>query len=171
MKRRPKLLGLAAALFLAAPALAQEPTKPVAGLERINHIIVIYLENRSFDQLYGLFPGADGIDNAGAAGTQVDKDGKPYDKLPPVLNTNFQPPQIDTRFPQALDNKPYRAEPYVALSQVTGDAWHRYYQEQLQIDGGKMDKFVAWSDAGALAMSYFDGSPTPLWALATQYTL
>ena len=94
MKRRPKLLGLAAALFLAAPALAQEPTKPVAGLERINHIIVIYLENRSFDQLYGLFPGADGVANAGAAGTQVDRDGKPYDKLPPVLNTNYKPPEI-----------------------------------------------------------------------------
>ena len=70
-----------------------------------------------------------------------------------------------------LDNKPYRAEPYVTLSQITGDAWHRYYQEQLQIDGGKMDKFVAWSDAGSLVMSYFDGSPTPMWALAKDYTL
>jgi phospholipase C len=171
MKRRPKLLGLAAALGLAAPALAQEPTKPVAGLERINHIIVIYLENRSFDQLYGLFPGADGVANAGAAGTQVDRDGKPYDKLPPVLNTNFAPPQIDGRFPADLPNGPFRAEPYVSLSQITGDAWHRYYQEQLQIDGGKMDKFVAWSDAGSLPMSYFDGSPTPLWAYARHYVL
>ena len=33
--------------------------------------------------------------------------------------------------------------------------WHCYYQEQLQIDGGKMDEFVAWSDAGSLPMSYF----------------
>ena len=85
MKRRFNLLGVAAALGLAAPALAEEAPKPVAGLERINHIIVIYLENRSFDQLYGLFPGAEGVANAGAAGTQVDRDGKPYDRLPPVL--------------------------------------------------------------------------------------
>ncbi len=159
------------AIVLTAPALAQEPPKPVAGLDRINHIIVIYLENRSFDQLYGLFPGADGVANAGAAATQVDRDGKPYDKLPPVLNTNFRPPQVDGRFPVDLPNKPFRAEPYVTLSQVTGDAWHRYYQEQLQIDGGKMDKFVAWCDAGSLPMSYFDGSPTPLWGYAKKYVL
>jgi phospholipase C len=168
---RRVLAGLSATLALAAPAWAQEAPKAVPGLDRIGHIIVIYLENRSFDQLYGLFPGAEGIANAGAAAIQVDRDGKPYDKLPPVLNTNFKPPQIDSRFPTDLPNKPYRAEPYVTLSQVTGDAWHRYYQEQLQIDGGKMDKFVAWSDAGSLVMSYFDGSPAPLWAYARDYAL
>src|SRR3954466_13368027 len=32
-----------------------------AGLERIEHVVVIYAENRSFDHLYGLFPGAEGI--------------------------------------------------------------------------------------------------------------
>ncbi len=158
-------------ILLTVPALAQQPPSPVAGLDRINHIIVIYLENRSFDQLYGTFPGADGIANAGAAATQVDRDGRPYDVLPPVLNTNFRPPQVDGRFPADLPNKPFRAEPYVTLSQVTGDAWHRFYQEQLQIDGGKMDKFVAWSDAGSLPMSYFDGSPTPLWGYAKNYVL
>ena len=31
---------------------------PVIGLD---HIVVIYAENRSFDNLYGLFPGANGI--------------------------------------------------------------------------------------------------------------
>ncbi len=156
---------------LSAPVLGQEAPKPVPGLDRINHIITIYLENRSFDQLYGLYPGAAGIADAGAAATQVDRDGKPYDRLPPVLNTNFKPPIVDTRFPTDLPNKPYRAEPYVSLSQVTGDAWHRFYQEQLQIDGGKMDKYVAWSDAGALVMSYFDGSPAPLWRYAKDYVL
>ena len=32
---------------------------------------------------------------------------------------------------------------------------HRFYQEQEQIDGGKMDKFVAVSGAGALPMGYY----------------
>jgi phospholipase C len=36
-----------------------------AGLEKIQHVIVIYQENWSFDGLYGRFPGADGIANAG----------------------------------------------------------------------------------------------------------
>ena len=57
---------------------------------------MIYLENRSFDNLYGLFPGAEGVANAGPTGTQVDKEGKPYDKLPPVLNTNMKPVGVKT---------------------------------------------------------------------------
>ena len=173
MKNRPIVLGIAAsfAAFLSSQASAQEAPKPVAGLDKINHIIVLYLENRSFDNLYGLFPEADGIANSGAAGIQVDRDGKPYAKLPPVLNTNFKPPIVDTRFPADLPNGPFRADRYVGLEQVTGDAWHRYYQEQLQIDDGKMDKYVAWTDAGGLVMGYFDGSPAPLWGYAKKYTL
>jgi phospholipase C len=160
------------ALSLAGGAArAEDAPQPVPGLDKINHIIVLYLENRSFDNLYGLFPGADGVAEAGAAATQVDRDGKPYDKLPPVLNTEFRPAKIDMRFPADLPNAPFRSEPYAGLEQVTGDAWHRYYQEQLQIDGGKMDKYVAWSDAGGLVMSYFDGSPAPLWGYAEKYTL
>ena len=180
-------LALAAAV---ASAAAQEAPAPVAGLEKINHIIVLYLENRSFDNLYGLFPGAEGVAGASeAASTQLDKDGKVFDKLPPVLNTNVPLPASDPRcqssankpqdkcyasddrFPAGLDNKPFRADKYVKLDQVTGDAWHRYYQEQMQIDGGRMDKYVAWSDAGSLVMGYFDGSPSPMWRLAKDFTL
>lgn len=161
----------AAAALSAIPAFAQEAPRPVPGLDKINHIIVIYLENRSFDNLYGLFPGANGIANAGAARTQVDKDGKPYDKLPPVLNTNLKPPEVDTRFPSDLPNGPFRAEAYANVDQTTGDSWHRYYQEQLQIDGGKMDKFVAWSDSSSLVMNYYNGSKLPLWAYAKKYVL
>jgi phospholipase C len=41
----------------------------------------------------------------------------------------------------------------------------------LQIDGGKMDKFVAWSDAGSLVMSVYDGSKMPLWRYAKDNVL
>src|SRR6266850_1570737 len=41
----------------------------------------------------------------------------------------------------------------------------------MQIDGGKMDKYAAISDAGGLVMSYYDGSSLPLWAYAKQYVL
>jgi phospholipase C len=115
----------------ASPVCAQAVPKPVPGLGKINHIIVIYLENRSFDNLYGLFPGANGIANAGAAATQVDKDGKPYEKLPPVLNTNYKPPAVDARFPAGLANGPFRAEQYANIEQVTGDSWHRLTPRRL----------------------------------------
>ena len=161
-------LGLA---LLSLTAFAQEAPKPVPGLEKIKHIIVIYLENRSFDNLYGLFPGASGISAAGAAATQVDRAGVPYEKLPAAMNTNFKPPVPDTRFPLDLPNGPFRAEPFADIEQVTGDAVHRFYQEQLQINNGKMDKFVAWSNAGSLVMSYYDGSRLPLWDYAKNYVL
>ncbi len=44
---------------------------------------------------------------------------------------------------------------------MTAPRHDRVYQEQLQIDGGKTDKFVAWSNAGALVMSAYDGSRMP----------
>jgi acid phosphatase len=41
----------------------------------------------------------------------------------------------------------------------------------MQIDGGKMDKFAAWSDNPGLVMSYFDASDLPEGKLARQYTI
>src|SRR5690242_1660813 len=63
------------------PTQAQTST-PEAGTNPINHIIVIYMENWSFDSLYGSFPGANGLSNAADAPKQVDKDGKEYATLP-----------------------------------------------------------------------------------------
>ena len=52
------------------------------GLDRIKTIVVIYAENRSFDHLYGFFPGANGIANATAEQrTQLDHDGTPLPYL------------------------------------------------------------------------------------------
>ncbi len=51
------------------------------------------------------------------------------------------------------------------------DLVHRYYQEQAQIDGGKMDKFAAISDAQGLAMGYHDGRKMRLWNYAREFTL
>jgi phospholipase C len=146
----------------AAPNLASSP---------INHIIVFYLENRSFDNVYGSFPGANGLANAGSTATQVDKTGKAYDKLPPIINTNLKPPAVDNRFPADMPNQPFSTDKYVPNNDLTGDLVHRFYQEQIQIDGGKMDKYAAISDAGGLVMSYYDGSKLPMWQYAKQYTL
>src|SRR5690348_629541 len=83
----------------AGGAGAQEavPTKP--GFDKIKHILVIYLENRSFDNLYGVFPKAEGVAQAAHAAPQVDLDGKIYDELPPVMDTTKNPPAVDPRFP------------------------------------------------------------------------
>jgi phospholipase C len=140
-------------------------------IEEIEHVIVIYQENWSFDGLFGKFPGANGLANAGDAVRQVDKAGKPLDKLPRPLDTSKKPAVPDTRFPAELPVAPYDLTRFVAPGEKTGDMVHRFYQNQYQIDGGKNDRFVAWSDNGGLVMSYYDATDMPLGRLAREYTL
>jgi LPXTG-motif cell wall-anchored protein len=168
---RAARLGLALALLwmlvlstAGAPALAQSPNP-------INHIVVIYLENHSFDNLYGTFPGANGLLNAGATATQVDSAGVAYATLPQPINTSVKPAKPDERFPANLPNKPFNIDQYVPLDQNTGDLVHRFYQEQMQIDGGKMDKFATVSDAAGLVMGYYESSRLSLYKYAKEYTL
>src|SRR5207245_8885652 len=73
-----------------------------AGLEKIQHVIVIYQENWSFDGLYGRFAGAAGIANAGERIGQMKKDGTRYTTLPQPLDTSKSPPSLDRRFAPAL---------------------------------------------------------------------
>ena len=46
-------------LAITGPASAASPPEHRPELDRIGHIIVLFLENHSFDNLYGLFPGAE----------------------------------------------------------------------------------------------------------------
>src|SRR5262249_48323732 len=79
----------------AAPAMAQPAPAMPRGYERIQHVIVLYMENHSFDNLFGTFPGAEGLKQAGAKARQVDRDGKPYKTLPPVFDAYKKPPGPD----------------------------------------------------------------------------
>lgn len=161
----------ASAIAALAGCTLPPPGPNKAGVERIEHIIVVYAENRSFDNLYGLFPGANGIANATPAQyTQVDNDGKPFTTLPPV----WKGKDPDPAFPRDLPNRPFRidAPPVnLPLSAPTSDLVHKFYQNQDQINGGRNDRFVAVSDSGALVMGYYDGSKLPMWRWAQEYTL
>ncbi|WP_239649916.1 alkaline phosphatase family protein [Methylocucumis oryzae] len=71
-------------ISLIISACATHTPKPTT-LADIEHIIVIYAENRSFDHLYGLFPGANGIANAtNEQKLQIDHNGQPLPSLPPI---------------------------------------------------------------------------------------
>ena len=59
----------AAALALGVVILAPSHA---AELSNVQTIVVIYAENRSFDHLYGFFPGANGIANASAGHEPAD---------------------------------------------------------------------------------------------------
>src|SRR5207237_781343 len=72
--------GLAAMLLLVAACATPSGGRDKLG--QIDTIVVIYAENHSFDNLYGLFPGANGIANAQPEQTvQRDHDGTPLPDL------------------------------------------------------------------------------------------
>jgi phospholipase C len=156
----------ASAIGFAELAAAVNPASQGRGIDKINHVIVVYQENWSYDGLYGAFPGSNNLSSAGPI-AQVDKNGAPLTSAPqPVVGSSPDP-----RFPASMSVTPYDVAKYVKADQTTGDLIHRFYHEQLQIDGGKMDKFITWSDNGGLVMGYYDATTMPEGKLAREFTM
>src|SRR5262249_47377261 len=141
-------------------------------------VVVIYAENRSFDNLYGLFLGADGLQNVRPeTALQRDRDGSILKELPPVwggLTAKSVTPVVAQAQTEHLPNKPFAIDDpngfNAPLTLATRDLWHLFYQNQMQINRGKNDKFAAYADSGGLVMGHYDGSKLPLWSIAKKYT-
>jgi phospholipase C len=161
-----------ALLFVALLAVACAAQAPAPldsrGIERIDHVVVLFQENWSFDGLFGKFPGANGLSNAASALPQSDRNGNVYAVLPPSLGPDNKP---DPRIPKDLPNAPFDLAKYIPPTEKAGNPIHLFYQNQHQIDGGRNDRFVAWTNAGGLVMSYYDASDFPLGKIAKRYTL
>jgi acid phosphatase len=156
----------------------------------VDTIVVIYAENRGFDNLYGNFPGAHGlsdvVDHDGrplpAYVPQIDRNGSPLPSLPPTwrgVTASGITPVVTEAQSAGLPNAPFSIEHaftaqsnvVLSTSTVTRDLVHRFFEHQMQIDGGKNDGFAAWSDAGGLAMGYYDSSQSALYRLAKEFVL
>jgi acid phosphatase len=157
-------------LVLAILAGAAGVSNGQDGLDRIKTVVVVYPENRSFDHLYGLFPGANGLADATPGQTlQLDHDGTPLPALT-IFGVDGRP---DPRFPR-LPNAPFRIDaPPVGVSaaDIEPDPIHAFYQNQEQINGGRNNMFAAMSTVGGSVMGYHDGSRMRLWQWAKDYTL
>jgi phospholipase C len=191
---------LAAALTLTAPLIGPSTWAAEPNFADIHTVVVIYMENRSFDNLYGTFPGANGLSRASkSAITQKDRDGSALPGLPPVwggivngvaagaptaplasslteaatrtyLGQFNHPYAVGSLYTNPQSGSPDNAS---ALRYTNRDLWHKFYQNQMQIDGGADDMFAAWSDSGGMTMGYFpqhDGD-LPLWRWAQRYVL
>ncbi len=189
--------GLAAALcscsanLATAPSGARTPLAVTRALRNdIDTVVVIYAENRAFDNLYGNFPGArnlsEVVDRDGRPlpgfHPQLDRDGSVLSVLPPTwggVTAAGARPVVTQQQSVGLPNAPYSIEhaftpqSQVTLSTatVTRDLWHRFFEHQMQIDGGKNDGYAAWSDAGGLALGHYDYSRSALYALAREFVL
>lgn len=175
-----------AGLVLGVPSRAAETKFPEGLARKIEFVVVLYTENRSFDNLYGHVVGANGLAQAKPEQVvQTDALGRPLARLPQAFQSDTTVP--DVRFPPAatkdrfghsigdlvapapnqgfLANRYYDADRFAALDSVSGDLVHRFYTEQYQINrvpdpknagGYPMGKFVAWSNNPGLVMGVYD---------------
>jgi len=112
------LAGIIAASLAAAGGESSTGMKPhriAPGIHRIKHVVVIMQENRSFDSYYGTYPGADGIPM---------KDGVPTVCVPDPAKGDCQ-------------------RPYHDPNDVNGGGPHGQTSAVADVDGGKMDGFIA----------------------------
>lgn len=201
---RRRFLGGAAVLGVGATLSAcgntgEAPGKPVtrpltpqeldkALHDQVKTVVVIYAENRSFNNLFADFPGVEKPLSAlsAADSQQRDRDASVLSTLPPAWGGVLQvgPQTVDgvtypseVQFQENLPNAPFALKGPNAedlpLSLVTRDLWHVFYQNQMQINGGKNDGFVAWADSGGLVMGHYAQSrySLRLWDVAKEFVL
>src|ERR1700757_5485006 len=165
--------------MLASTIAGLAQTASGAGIESIENIVVIYAENRSFDNLYGSFPGADGLSGVTPKEyTQRDRGGSVLKELPPIwggLTAKGAEPVVAQAQTEHLPTAPFAIDDpkgfNLPLGVTTRDLWHRFYQNQMQIAGGKNDLFAAYADSGGLVMGHYSSAHLPLSDVAKQYTL
>ena len=153
-----------------ASAATQDDAALDASLrEHIHTVVVLYAENRSFNNLFAGFPGLaqplKALDSPEYR--QRDRDGGLLATLPPIWSGLVPHPQvvdgqhfhIDEHAITGLPNQPFalRTPQGAPLPHgvVTRDLIHRFYENQLQINGGRNDGFVAWGNTGAMVMGHY----------------
>ena len=161
----------------------------VAPSTAIQHVVVIFGENISFDHYFGTYPNAantGGTTFTAAPGTPANINN--YISNPTLLTAN--PNETAANLVSASNSvpaNPFRLGPGQA---GTNDQDHNYGPEQLAFDNGKMDLFplsVGVADAAAtvnetaapgiagttaLTMGYYDGNTvTAMWNYAQHYAL
>jgi phospholipase C len=140
MRSRPRLatggvmvlVALVAVVLAVTPASATHATQaeasahtmvlaPATGIHKIKHVIVIMQENRSFDQYFGTFPGADGLPR--------NKKGQFTVCVPDPASGKCVKPWLDTR-------------------DTNSGGPHLYTDAVADIDHGKMDGFIKSRESG-----------------------
>ena len=152
-----------ALLAVATSLVPQREGKAQSGLEKISHVIVLYLENRSFDNLLGEFPGANGLSKAQST-LQRDRNGMPYVVLPPAagpFDVAGNTPAVRAIKMGELPNAPFaidRMDPAATIDVVSRGLAHLFYTNRAQIHGGANDRFALLSDAHGFSMGHYSAA-------------
>ena len=188
---RRRIFQAAAAASVAGglPLMSEAAARPAPATSldaklkaHVKNVVVIYLENRSFNNLFANFPGTSAPP---AAVAQKDRDGSVLPALPKIWggmvpgrqNLGGKEYLITEDQVHGLPNAPFKltgldGEP-LPEGVVTRDLWHLFYQNQMQINGGRNDGFAALGDTGGMVMGYYGetGKNLGLWQIAREFTL
>jgi phospholipase C len=136
----------------------------------IKHVVVIFQENVSFDHYFGTYPHA------------ANTSGSTFIAKPRTPKANGLTPALLTSNPNGVN--PRRYDPANVSDVLTCDQDHNYSDEQLAVDGGKNDLYVARAGNGTGTspegtkcvagdtMNYYDGnSVTSMWNYAQRYAM
>ena len=147
-----------------------------AGSQKIQHIVYIIQENHSFDNYFGIYPGANGF----PSGLSVPSN--PLDhsagSIAPFRLDVSQPVNItgDELPPGVSDPDQLAAASGVSPFNLNGEALsqdlsHSWQTAHAAYDNGKMDGFVA-AEGSPLTMGYYDRSEIPYyWDYADHFVL
>ena len=126
-----RLLVLSVLLLMAMAVIPAGGAAASGGgdrLSRVNHIVVIYQENHSFDNLYGRWEGVNGLRDAQRAHTtQVNQAGEPYHCLmqndvnltSPPLTVRCTDTTTATTFSSHFFNRPFTIDDYIPPTATT----------------------------------------------------
>jgi len=157
------------------------------------HLVVIYEENHSFDNLYGGWGAVNGQEVNGTQSVpQIAQDGSAYACLPQV-DVNLTSPPLpvsctDTAhgIASAFTNHTFTIDDYIAPTDTTcpppgvfaangvpkgsgqpggctRDLVHRFYEDQYQENGGLMNRYTTGSDAVGLTQGQYDTTKLPIY--------
>jgi len=137
----------------------------------IKHIIFIIQENHTFDNYFGMYPGANGISSG--ASSPVDPNSTldsavsvfhQNSTLPILIQGDELPPGVSDPLEFGEDNSDNVSVSHLS-SIVTTDISHTWQAAHVAYDNGKMDGFVYAQDIlglnGAEAMGYYTRSDLP----------
>ena len=122
------------------------PGQPGTTSSPIKHVVVVMMQNSSFDHLFGTFPGANGPTASSAGFVQNNAQGAP---VSPKLLTDFAPPDLahtHAAFVQMVDNG--LMDKFAA---VNGDIAMGFYDNTVP----GIDKLWNWAQQYALADNFF----------------
>ena len=163
-------IGAAATAALLGTGDSVAAPNPHAARTPIQHLVVIFQENVSFDHYFGTYPYA------------YNTDGQHFRYSKSTPRVNGLTPRLLQDNPNGVN--PRRYDPTNVNDVLTCDQDHDYADEQAAFDGGKMDKFPQTVGNGSGksptgqdcvagdVMNYYDGNTvTALWNYAQRYAM